>query len=316
MPATRRWVIGRGLLGSAVADAGRDDVFSASIAWSDPRRALEDLEGALEAFALDADAIAPTWEIYWCAGKGVTSTSREHLQDEVDVFAGFVDLLLRQDGLNLAHGRLFVASSVGGVYAGRTDPPFTESTPPAPLTPYGDAKLQMEQVVRAASEASPLRTLVGRITNLYGPGQDLSKGQGLLSVIVSSYVTGRPTSVYVPLDTLRDYLYADDCAAMVTTAMRRLGGEDPGTSRTKIFGSMTPASIGAVIGEASRIRRVRAPIVAGQGDASGQASDLRVRSEVWTDIDGLARTTLAEGMSALYRAQLRHAMVNGTPAAR
>lgn len=305
MPAPRRWIVGRGLLGRSVDDALPDAPFRASVGWDDPEVAVDDLASALATFAEQAGS---DWEIHWCAGKGVTSTPAEALRHEVEVFERFLDLLLDQHGLDLAAGRLFLASSVGGVYAGSPSPPFTERTEPAPLTAYGEAKLEMEGLVARASAASPLRTLVGRITNLYGPAQDLSKGQGLISVIVASYVTGRPTSIYVPLDTLRDYLYADDCGQMVAAAMRRLADEPPGTCVTKIFGSMSPWSIGAILGETARIRRVRAPIVSGQGAGGAQALDLRVRSVVWPHVDGLARTTLPEGLSALYRAQLRSIM--------
>jgi UDP-glucose 4-epimerase len=63
-------------------------------------------------------------------------------------------------------------------------------------------------------------------------------------------------------------------------------------------------SIGALLSELSRLRRRRGPVVLGGGDARGQALDLRIRSEVWTDLDGLVRTTLPEGLSRVYQAQL------------
>ena len=72
----------------------------------------------------------------------------------------------------------------------------------------------------------------------------------------------------------------------------------------KIVGAMNAVSIGALLGEVARVRRRPVPLVLGQGDSTGQASDLRVRSEVWTDLDGLVATTLPEGLGALYRARL------------
>ena len=173
-----------------------------------------------------------------------------------------------------------------------------------PLSAYGETKLAMEKSLTAAASSARFRGFIARITNLYGPGQDLGKGQGLISVIVESYVTGRPVSVYVPLDTLRDYIFVDDCATVVVAAMRRLRQEPPGTVVTKIVGAMDALSIGAILGEISRLRRKPAPLITGQGNATGQASDLRVRSVVWTDLDSLVSTTLPEGLGAIYRAQL------------
>ena len=63
---------------------------------------------------------------------------------------------------------------------------------------------------------------MGRIANLYGPGQGLEKPQGLISQIIRSHLIRTPISIYVPLDTMRDYLFAPDCGELVVDALRRL----------------------------------------------------------------------------------------------
>jgi UDP-glucose 4-epimerase len=233
------------------------------------------------------------------------------MESEAEVFERFLAALERDLGAAAARGRFFLASSVGGAYAGSSSPPFTESTPTRPLSAYGEVKLRMETALRHTVQALGMRAVVARVTNLYGPGQDLGKGQGLISVIVESYVTGRPVSIFVSLDTLRDYVYADDCARVIEACMARVKNEPEGTTVTKIVGSMNALSVGAIIGEISRLRRKPVPIVLGQGTAVGQALDLRVRSEVWTDLDGLVSTTLPEGLGAIYRAQLASHMLPG-----
>lgn len=311
---TVRWVVGRGLLGRAVIAAAPEAPFTAEVRWHDPQDAVTDLVAGLDTFASMTGGDA--WEVHWCAGRGVTSSTHDVLDVEVDVFGQFLRAVTAHPGLDLDRGGFFLASSVGGIYAGCIDPPFTESTVPRPTSAYGEAKLAMEELVRDASQESGLRSFVGRITNLYGPAQDLTKGQGLLSTIVASHLTGRPATIYVSLDTLRDYLYADDCGHLVLAGLQLLAREPAGTSVIKILGSMTPWSIGAILGEASRMHRLSAPIVAAQGSvggARGQAHDLRVRSEVWTTLDGLARTTLPEGLGALHRAQMAEVMAHGAP---
>lgn len=295
-----RWIIGRGLLGGSI-ESVTGSAFRAAVHWSDPSVALADLALAADTFLASA---GDDWEIFWCAGRGVTSTPAPTMHAEGDVFRGFLDHLQRAHPEKLATGRFFLASSVGGAYAGSTGTPFTEDTPVHPLSAYGEVKLRMEEDLRALVSASGLRAMVGRITNLYGPGQDLGKGQGLVSVLVESYVSGRPVSIYVPLDTLRDYIYVDDCAKVVRAGMRRLSAQPPGTLVVKIIGAMNAVSIGAVLGEMSRLRRRPVPITVGQGNGSGQALDLRVRSTVWTDLDALVSTTLPEGLGAVYRSHL------------
>ncbi|MEG9226820.1 NAD-dependent epimerase/dehydratase family protein [Aeromicrobium sp. Sec7.5] len=310
---TARWVIGHGLLGRAVHDAAAHPPMAVPVRWIDADEAVADLAAGLDLLAEAADG--GPWEISWCAGRGVTSSPRDQLEAEVAVFRRFMAALADHE-LDATQGRLFLASSVGGVYAGSGAAPFTESTEPRPVSAYGEAKFAMEEIVTTTSRQTGLRSFIGRITNLYGPAQDLSKGQGLISVIVASHVLRRPATIYVSLDTLRDYLYADDCGAMVVAGLERLEREPAGTTVVKILGSMTPWSIGAILGEAGRIHRLRAPIVSGQGPithTAGQSRDLRVRSEVWVELDALARTTLPEGLDALHRAQMGELMAHGAP---
>lgn len=297
---TRRWIVGRGLLGRAVSRQGDDEPFAVEVPWSDPVASVAALRAGIDEFAL---ADGPL-ELYWCAGRGVTSTPREVLDVEIGVFEDVLRHLGTLSPDVRARLTVFLASSVGGAYAGAPAPPFTESTPDAPLSAYGDAKLRMEAALRAATAEGGWRSFIGRITNVYGAGQDLSKAQGLISALVRGHLSGQPISVYVPLDTLRDYIYEDDCAAVITAGMRRMRQSEPGMTVMKIVGTMRAVSIGALLSELTRLRRRRGPIVLGGGDAVGQSLDLRVRSEVWTDLDGLVRTSLPEGLSRVYQAQL------------
>lgn len=300
---TSDWIIGRGLLGSAIIEQLPGEPFTAPVTWSDPDQSRRDLRDALARFITDVEG---PWTIYWCAGRGVTSTPRETMLSEGAVFEDFLDAVAELPPDVRERGRVFLASSVGGAYAGSQHPPFTEETPTAPLSAYGETKLAMEQSLRTAAGRFGFRGFIARITNLYGPGQDLGKGQGLISVIVESYVTGRPVSIYVPLDTLRDYIYVDDCARVVIAGMQKIAEQPSGSVVTKIVGSMDALSIGAILGEMRRLRRKSAPLVTGQGNSTGQASDLRVRSLVWPELDRIVSTTLPEGLGAIYRAQLAH----------
>ena len=296
-----RWIIGRGLLGNAVARARSDTPFRAAVPWHDSELASRALVDGLHRFL--AENPGPV-EIYWCAGKGVTSTPKDQLDREVGVFHDFVSALAASSVEDRERVTFFLASSVGGAYANSSRPPFTESTIAIAGSDYGRAKLRIEEILRMGTGTGGWRSFIGRITNLYGPGQDLGKGQGLISVVVSSYITGKPVSIYVSLDTLRDYIFEDDCARVIEAGVRRTSGLGAGQVVTKIIGAMTPISIGAIFGEQNRVRRRRSPVILGGGDPRGQSLDLRVRSEVWTDLDGLVRTTFGAGLDAVFRAQL------------
>jgi UDP-glucose 4-epimerase len=308
MTTPLRWIIGRGLLGSAIDRARSDSAFHVRVDWSDSSGALASLTAGLEEFLRQAETDGGPWEIYWSAGRGVTSTPRAVVMGEAELYRRFLDTVAARTE-NRTQGVFFLGSSVGGAYAGSSRPPYSEDTVPVAISPYGEAKLHMENSLRSFAHGTEHRGFIARVTNLYGPGQDLGKGQGLISVIVDGYVTGRPVKVYVSLDTLRDYIYVDDCARVISAAMTRARKESPGSVVTKIVGSMTALSIGAILGEISRLRRKPVPLILGQGNAQGQALDLRVRSNVWPDLDGLVSTTLPAGLGAVYQAQLRSHML-------
>ena len=313
MNAVATWVVGAGgLLGRHVCAASGGQPAPVPIPWHDPPAASTALRLGIAAL-LERAAGGP-WNIAWCAGAGVVATSRDRLEEERLVFARFLsDLADLTDLAGLgglggpaaagADGALFLASSAGGVYAGSADPPFTERSEPRPLAPYGEIKLAMEQQARSFARTTGTPVLIGRIANLYGPGQDLGKPQGLVSQICLTHLSGRPLRIYVSLDTMRDYLYVRDCAAMVDAGLAgirshaRAGG--PGTAVTKILASGRGTTIGALIGESVRLFRRRPHVVQVSSPAAkAQVRDLRLRSTVWRDLDTFARTPLAVGLAA------------------
>jgi UDP-glucose 4-epimerase len=327
------WVIGaQGLLGSAVCRdlvrRGRP-VICHAIAWDDPPEAISALGKAARSLL----ARHASWRIAWCAGAGVVGTSKLLLEQEIEALRGFLAELaaaLPTDaaapstrgaarnhspvastpgmtpnpsaaasipGTSVAGGALFVASSAGGIYAGSAQPPFTEQTPARPISPYGHAKLATEWLAADFSERTGVPVLIGRIANLYGPGQNVDKPQGLVSQLCRAHLTRTPVSIYVPLDTARDYLYVDDAARVIVDGLERVREE--GGRQIKIIASGRTTSVAAIIAELGRVTKRRPQIVLGASpNARYQARDLRLRSAVWPDLDRGARTTLAAGISA------------------
>lgn len=284
------WVVGAGgLLGSAVVahlrGRGRT-VRTVAVPWG--------TTGAEPALVAAAAALGSgPVEVYWCAGAGVVGSAQADLDAEVAALTAFLGAWPSEG----AGSALFLASSAGGVYAGSAGPPFTEDTVPRPLAAYGHAKLAGEAVARDFAERTGTALLVGRISNLYGPGQDVTKPQGLISHLCRAQQSRTPINVYVSVDTLRDYLYADDAAVLVGWCLgevRRRGGV-----HVKILAAEQSVSIGALIGALHRVSRRRPPVVFGASpNARFQVHDLRLRSTAWPPTADMARTPLPVGMSA------------------
>lgn len=231
-------------------------------------------------------------------------TSQEQLDREVETFGAFLDRLARRP--EVLPEAFFLASSAGGTYGGSVAPPFTERTEPMAISPYGTAKLAAEQRLREFAERSGVPVVIGRLSNLYGPGQDLSKAQGLISQLCKAHHERRPLSIFVSLDTARDYLYCDDAAAMVTRATDRAAACEPATVVVKILASQRPTTVATILGELRRLLRHRPLVVLGASPlATFHARDLRFRSVVWTDLDRCVTTTLPEGIWSTME-HLRH----------
>lgn len=306
MTRTVTWVIGAGgLLGSSVARVARSrgELWSPAVPvpWGTPE-AGGVLRSHLAAFA---DTVDGAWRIAWCAGAGVTATGAASLAAEERVFADFcADLAAGM--LSTRDGGLFLASSAGALYAGASGPPFTERSEPQPLADYGHSKLRMEAIASRACQELGLGLVIGRIGNLYGPGQDLAKAQGLVSHLCRSAVQRSPLHLFVPLDTVRDYLYADDAGAMVIDLLDRL---DHATHRSgpgvhlKVMSSGHGVTVGFVLAEVARVVRRRPDVVFGASPQSRwQAPDLRLRSTTWTQVDRRMLTPMPVGIARTLQA--------------
>lgn len=293
------WVIGaRGMLGRAVATAAHEagsSVHRSRVPWGTPDRAIEVLTNDARRILSEHDDVT----VIWCAGAGVVATGPETLATEVSTLRSAMAALVETRRLNPhVRVRLFLASSAGGVYAGSSNPPFTESTAPRALAPYGEAKLAAEAVARELADHG-ISVLIGRLSNLYGPGQDLQKPQGLISQLCRAQWQRSPLTMYVSLDTARDYLFVSDAAHMILEGTRLLAAEPDGSVVVKILASQSPTSLAMLIGELRRVSRRRPPIIIGSApSARFQARDLRFRSEVWPSLDTLASTLLPAGIHA------------------
>ena len=297
------WVVGGGgLLGSTLVartPTARRWLPSGPIPWGTPE-ASHRLVQETRRFLADA-ATRPgggEWQIAWCAGAGVTASGPDALAAETSLLERVLEVL--SDAPAAGRGGLFLASSAGGVYGGATGAPFDERTEPRAISPYGIAKLELEARVGALHRDAGVPVLVGRIANLYGPGQNLGKAQGLISQVVRAHLLGRPISMYVSLDTVRDNLYVTDAARLVDAGLARLRSEsdrDGAQHVVKVLASQQGVTVGFLVAELGRIFKRRMRVVYGMATSSGyQSRDLRLRSNVWPELDRVATVPLPVGM--------------------
>jgi len=108
----------------------------------------------------------------------------------------------------------FLHVSTDEVYGSLTpeEPPFTESTPIRPNSPYSASKAASDHLVRAWHHTYGLPVLTTRCSNNYGPYHFPEK---LIPLVIVNALAGKPLPVYGDGMQIRDWLYVKDhCAAI------------------------------------------------------------------------------------------------------
>ncbi len=119
----------------------------------------------------------------------------------------------------------FLHVSTDEVYGslGPNDPPFRETTPYAPNSPYSASKAASDHLVRAYHHTYGLPTLTTNCSNNYGPFQFPEK---LIPLMILNACSGKPLPVYGDGQNVRDWLYVEDhCDAIRTVLAKGRPGE-------------------------------------------------------------------------------------------
>jgi len=93
-----------------------------------------------------------------------------------------------------------------------SDPPFEETTPYAPNSPYAASKASSDHLVRAYFHSFGLPISISNCSNNYGPYQFPEK---LIPLMILNALTGTPLPIYGDGRQIRDWLYVEDhCEAI------------------------------------------------------------------------------------------------------
>jgi len=104
------------------------------------------------------------------------------------------------------------------------DPPFTETTPYRPSSPYAASKAAADHVVRAWQRTYGLPAIITNSGNNYGPWQFPEK---LIPLMILNAIEGRELPVYGDGRQMRDWLHVSDHCAAIMAVIE--GGEIGGT---------------------------------------------------------------------------------------
>jgi UDP-glucose 4-epimerase len=224
------------------------------------------------------------------------------LESETEALNTLLREVAQDDHLRAAPGSIAFASSAGALYAGCTDDTVTEVSEVVPTTHYSIEKLKQEALLRNFHLAGTTRVLIARISTLFGPKARGRANKGLIANLARSMLNHEPVRIFVPLDTMRDYIYADDAANAMINTLRSMPATSP--FRIKILASQRVTTVAEIIALIGRVAHRHPRIITGATALTSKyAARITFRSCEGEDTAELYRTALHVGIARVLESE-------------
>jgi len=106
--------------------------------------------------------------------------------------------------------RFVFASTGGAIYGEPSEVPQSEDHEAKPLSPYGCAKLSVEQYLHYFSVVQGLPSTCLRYANVYGPRQSAAGEAGVVAIFIARLLRGDSLTINGAGDQTRDFVFVDD----------------------------------------------------------------------------------------------------------
>ena len=115
----------------------------------------------------------------------------------------------------------FIYTSSVAVYGSNTKNKIYENTKINPDSIYGVSKYVGEMFIRQILKKTKIQTLIFRVFNTYGPGEDLNfLKKGMVSIYSSYLWRNKPVLVKGSLNRFRNYQYIDDIINILVLSLK------------------------------------------------------------------------------------------------
>lgn len=175
------------------------------------------IRGSIEDRHLLRDALGKCGSIVYAAS--ITTPGVSARDPSLEVLGNLLPLArLLECAADFPRRRIVYLSSGGAVY-GDDAAEASESRLLEPRSYYGAGKAAAEAFLHACVATSDWSAVILRPSNLYGPGQKVTKGFAIVPTLFDRAVDGKAFQIWGDGSTLRDYCYIDDLVEAVTSSL-------------------------------------------------------------------------------------------------
>ncbi len=179
--------------------------------------------------------------VYYLASDSIPSSSWENPKFEIEKnLLPFINFLECVSKLGLK--KIVFVSSAGTIY-GPSSQKLTEYSDKKPFSPYGINKLAMENYLNYFEVKYNLHHDIFRVSNVYGVGQDTSKGLGVINTFLEKIISDKSILIYGNGEIIRNYIYVNDVAQLLSLSI----SSDPNISNIFNLASNDNLSINELV---------------------------------------------------------------------
>ncbi len=165
--------------------------------------------------------------VYYLASETIPATSWNNPFIEIEKnllpFINFLECLS-----TLKTKKVVFLSSAGTIY-GHSNEPVNEHSDKSPFSPYGIVKLSMENFLNYYQTKYQLNFDIYRVSNVYGEGQDTTKGLGIINTFLEKIISEKKINIFGDGKNVRNYIYVKDVAELLSYSITS------DTSKSEIF---------------------------------------------------------------------------------
>ena len=228
--------------------------------------------------------------VYHLISGSIPSTSWENPFFEID--GNLIPTLHLIESAAKNHIKKIVFVSSAGTVYGKSNHILSENAATAPFSPYGIIKNTIENFLRFAYEKYGIHYDIFRVSNIYGEGQNVKKGLGIINIVLDKILHQQEIQIFGDGLNIKNYIYVKDVIYFLKDSLYK----EINQNNFFNLNSDQNASIIDIIDIAQRITGEEAKLVFSESKKSDNQFILLDHSKLMQEYPQFKFTTLEQGI--------------------